>query len=70
MEKIDFVLPWVDNSDLSWQEDRAKHDMNHNAKDHSTETHFRDMHTLKYVLRSIEKHCPWYHQIYIITTGH
>ena len=44
--------------------------MNHNAKDHSTETHFRDMHTLKYVLRSIEKHCPWYHQIYIITTGH
>ena len=28
------------------------------------------MHTLQYVLRSIEKYCPWYHKIYIITTGH
>ena len=28
------------------------------------------MHTLKYVLRSIEKNCPWYNKIYLITIGH
>lgn len=28
------------------------------------------METLKYVLRSIEKNCPWYHKIYLITKGY
>jgi len=28
------------------------------------------METLKYVLRSIEKHCPWYNKIYLITKGY
>jgi len=68
--KIDFVLPWVDNSDFIWQEERAKYTINDNIEDNNTQTRFRDMHTLKYVLRSIEKYCPWYHKIHLVTTGH
>ena len=70
MYKIDFVLPWVDSSDPHWQQERATYNLKHNTEDKQTQTRFRDMHTLKYVLRSIEKHCPWYHKIYLITTGH
>jgi len=70
MNKIDFVLPWVDSSDPDWQKDRVAYSGEYNTEDRHTQTRFRDMHTLKYVLRSIEKYCPWYHRIYIITTGH
>ncbi len=31
---------------------------------------FRDMETLKYVLRSIEQNCSWYNKIYLITKGY
>jgi len=70
IKKIDFVLPWVDSDDLNWQKEKAKYDLKYNTEDKHTHTRFRDMHTLKYVLRSIEKYCPWYHKIYLITTGH
>ena len=68
--KIDFVLPWVDSSDTQWQIGKDKYDNILNQEDNHTQTRFRDMHTLKYVLRSIEKNCPWYNKIYLITTGH
>ncbi len=68
--KIDFVLPWVDPNDLNWQQERDKYDTNYNSDDKDNNTRFRDMDTIKYVFRSIEKYCPWYHKIYLITTGH
>ncbi len=69
IEKIDFVLPWVDASDPLWIESKAKHE-DSNKDDKQTQTRFREMNTLKFVLRSIEKHCPWYNKIYLITVGH
>ena len=68
--KIDFVLPWVDNGDPKWQKDKNKHSMMHNKEDENNHTRFRDTNTLKYVLRSIEKNCPWFNKIYLITIGH
>jgi len=68
-QKIDFVLPWVDASDPKWIESKFKYE-NVNDEDNHTQTRFRDMNTLKYVLRSIEKNAPWYNKIYLITTGH
>lgn len=68
--KIDFVLPWVDPDDPHWQEQRMQYDKEFNIEDKDTRTRFRDMNTLKYVLRSIDKYCPWYNKIYLITTGH
>jgi hypothetical protein len=68
MEKIDFVLPWVDGSDVVWQKKKEKYNPIKSSENSSSR--FRDMETLKYVLRSIEQNCPWYHKIYIITEGH
>jgi hypothetical protein len=60
----------VDSSDPQWQQNRNHHKYRDSPHDANAEARFRDMETLKYVLRSIEKHCPWYHKIYLITTGH
>lgn len=62
--EIDFVLPWVDPSDKDWQDSKNTHSKT--SLDHQ----YRDMNTLKYVLRSIEENCPWYNKIHIITCGH
>ena len=68
MEKIDFVLPWVDGSDPSWQRKKAQYNPIKSSENNASR--FRDMETLRYVLRSIEQHCPWYNKIYLITEGH
>lgn len=69
-DKIDFVLPWVDNNDIAWQEEKEKYASDSASHDKENNTRYRDTNTLRYVLRSIEQHCPWYHKIYLITTGH
>jgi hypothetical protein len=70
MEKIDFVLPWVDSSDPKWQRSRDQYKYGKDHHDANAEARFRDMETLKYALRAIEVHCPWYHRIHLITEGH
>jgi len=72
MEKIDFVLPWVDATDATWQRKKRSYKDEiacYNENDHG-ELRYRDTQTLKYVLRSIEQNCPWYGKIIIITEGH
>lgn len=68
--KIDFVLPWVNNQDIDWQNSKKEYDLNQSSSDSNAVARYRDMGTLKYVLRSIEKNCPWYNKIYLITCGH
>ncbi len=67
--KVDFVLPWVDSSDREWQKEKEQYNLIED-NDINSNSRYRDMGTLKYVLRGIEKNCPWYNKIYIITTGH
>lgn len=69
--KIDFVLPWVTGDNEEWNEIK-KHYLPQKSDDEdvTSAARFRDMETLKYVLRSIEKNCPWYHKIYLITKGY
>ncbi|RBW45602.1 glycosyl transferase [Psychromonas sp. B3M02] len=66
--KIDFVIPWVDPNDPDWQADKNKYMRSH-AGD-SSNKRFNDLETLRYVFRSIEKNCPWYNKIFLITRGH
>ncbi len=71
MEKIDFVLPWVDSSDPQWQKRRSRYkNESSDSEDANSEARFRDMETLRYALRAIEQNCPWYNKIYLITEGH
>ena len=69
MEKIDFVFPWVDGNDPQWQRRKERYNPKKD-KDSNASARFRDMGTLKYVLRAIETNCPWYNKIYLITEGH
>jgi hypothetical protein len=67
---IDFVLPWVDGSDPVWQAEKNHYLPQHYGRNDATSNNrYHDFGTLRYVLRSIEQNCPWYHKIYLITAN-
>lgn len=68
MDKIDFVLIWVDDSDPDW-----RHLYSHYSKIEFGDTRtvrYRDWGTLKYWFRGVEKFAPWVNNIFFITCGH
>lgn len=66
-EKIDIVIPWVDDSDIVWQKDMYRFVQ---KKMHQQNKLYRDWGTLLYVLRGIEKFMPWINKVYLLTYGH
>lgn len=69
MEKIDFVLIWVDGGDKNWLNEKNKYSPT--KKDISnSENRFRDWDILKYWFRGVEKYAPWVNNIYFVTWGH
>ena len=60
---IDFVIYWVDGSDLEWQKKKAlyKGTLFQNA-----DARYRDWNILKYWFRAIEEFTPWVHHIYFV----
>lgn len=67
---IDFVLPWVDGSDPEWLTEKKHYQSKHRGhSDSISNNRYQDFGTLRYVLRSIEQNCPWYHKIYLITAN-
>ncbi|MDP8098745.1 stealth family protein [Pasteurella atlantica] len=68
--KIDFVLPWVDPTDKQWQKRKESYAETKNNNVSNSQARYRDMETLKYVLRAIEQNCPWYNKIFLMTEGH
>ncbi len=67
---IDFVIPWVDGSDIEWQKKKAQYDQSSVQDYNNSNMRYRDWGTLRYVLRGIEQNCPWYNKIILITEGH
>lgn len=68
MEKIDFVVTWVDGSDPEWIKEKAKYSgqlLNGNEAER-----FRNWDQLKYWFRGVEKYAPWVNKIHFITCGH
>lgn len=68
MDKIDFVLIWVDDSDPVWQADFKSYSKIEFGD--SREVRYRDWGTLKYWFRGVEKYAPWVHKVFFITCGH
>lgn len=69
MEKIDFVLLWVDGADPAWLEEKNR--WSPVKQDYGTgDNRFRDWDNLQYWFRGVEKFAPWVNQIYFITWGH
>lgn len=65
--KIDFVVTWVDNTDMSWQQMKSRYSGDDSL---NSEHRFRDMNTFHYWFRSVEKFAPWVNKIFLVTEGH
>lgn len=68
MNKIDFVIPWVDGNDKEWQKEKNKYNTASAVDDR--EIRYRDFENLKYWFRGVEKYAPWVNKIHFITWGH
>ncbi len=66
--KIDFVVLWVDDSDVNWQNEKAKYQNEKN--DVEDVERYRDLGFFKYWFRGVEKFAPWVNKIYLVTSGH
>lgn len=69
MSKIDFVILWVDGSDINWINEKRKYD-NTILDAASSAARFRDWDNLQYWFRGVEKFAPWVNNIFFITWGH
>lgn len=73
MEKIDFVIPWVDGNDPEWQRNKSKwegkDDTVSNSADGNTDCRYRENGFLRYWFRGVEKYAPWVNTIHFVTCG-
>lgn len=63
---IDFVIIWVDGNDPAWQKEYFKYK---GEQGDQSATRFRDMETLQYWFRGVEKYAPWVNKVYFVTCG-
>ena len=73
MEKIDFVIPWVDGDDPVWRAEKGKYEgkdaTDTFAGDSNSDCRYRDNGLLKYWFRSVEAFAPWVNVIHFVTCG-
>ena len=70
--KIDFVITWVDGSDIEWQKEKNKYSNVKQVdvkKNDTRNVRYRDMDCLKYWFRAVEEYAPWVNKIYFVTCG-
>ncbi|MGH1830455.1 capsule biosynthesis protein CapK [Enterococcus gilvus] len=74
MSTIDFIIPWVDDSDIEWQIEKEEQlngiKLTQEQKAMVEEKAFRDWGILKYWFRSVEIYAPWVNKIHFVTYGH
>ena len=68
MEKIDFVIIWVDDNDPVWIQARQKY--SEGNYDNKNNVRYRDWDNLIYLFRGIEKFTPWVNKVHFVTCGH
>ena len=67
---IDVVYTWVNGSDPKHFKNVKKYkNENYTQTDIFNQNRFFDNDELKYSLRSLEKHAPWFRNVYIVTNG-
>lgn len=69
MQKIDFIITWVDDNDPVWKEAKKKY-LPKSDNGLNTESRYRDWEILKYWFRSVEENTPWVNKIFFVTEGH
>ena len=68
MQKIDFVILWVDGNDPVWQKEKAKYSPSRSSD--VAKNRYRDWETLRYFFRGVESFAPWVNKIHFVTSGH
>jgi len=63
---IDFVVPWVDDTDPVWRTKKETH-TGARFREGNTEARYRNWDTLKYWFRGVEKFAPWVRYVYFVT---
>lgn len=69
---IDFVITWVDGSDLEWLKQKREYQVDQVAQMSPEEEskQFREWDTIRYWFRAVEKYAPWVRKIHFVTWGH
>ena len=69
MNKIDFVVIWVDGGDPVWQAKKAESSksIDTSKKSMNSIKAYRDWGTFKYWFRGVEKFAPWVNKVYLVT---
>lgn len=67
---IDFVVPWVDDSDPDWIHSRSLHKHAATGVSDTRDIRFRDWGMFKYWFRGVDKFAPWVNKIHLVTYGH
>ena len=66
MNKIDFVVPWVDSSDPEWIKLYNYYRPENPIMDRGR---FRDWGIFRYWFRAVEQYAPWVNKVYLVTNG-
>ena len=74
-DKIDIVIPWVDDNDPEWRAERDKWKnkiSNQGGLDEGANNNLRyeSWDNLQYWFRSVEQNMPWFNKIFFVTWGH
>ena len=69
MEKIDFVVTWLDPSDPEWQKEYRLYKGETGTTDGALAARFRDWELFRYWFRSIENYAPWVNKVFLVTNG-
>lgn len=70
MIDIDFVIPWVNDSDPLWQAAYSSYSDQEDKRYNKSGERFRDWGLLRFFFRSVEKYAPWVRTVHFITCGH
>lgn len=65
---IDIVIPWVDGTDPSWLEQKARYSNEITKSVHAY--NYQEWGLLRYWFRGIQQNAPWVRNVYFITWGH
>lgn len=66
MEKIDFVVTWVDSNDPAWI---ASYNYYRPEKPIEDRGRFRNWDIFRYWFRAVERYAPWVNKVYLVTNG-
>lgn len=74
MEKIDFVIIWVDGGDPEWRKEKNRWLRTVKGGEDAPEidavdSRYQDWDNLRYWFRAVEKYAPWVNKVHFVTCG-